>query len=71
MLLIYVVDMNFSHLKIKKIKTWTLLLTIKLTFKKMMLLLSYFDGILTTIATKKIRKSGTQRLVQNSFVHEI
>jgi hypothetical protein len=24
-----------------------------------------------TIATNKIRKSGNQRLVQNSFVHEI
>ena len=37
----------------------------------MMLLLSIFDGIFMTIATKKIRKSGNQRLIQNSFVHEI
>ena len=55
----------------KKIKTRTLLLTIKLTFKKIMLLLSNFDRILMTIATKKIRKSGNQMLVQNYFFHEI
>jgi len=33
--------------------------------------LTEFWRNLMTIATKKIRKSGNQRLVQNSFVHEI
>jgi hypothetical protein len=40
-------DVELQLSQNKKIKTRTLLLMIKLTFKKMMLLLSYFDGILT------------------------
>ena len=60
----FIVDNNSIYI-------YTILLAIKLTFKKMMLLLSIFDGIFMTIATKKIRKFGKQRLVQNSFVYEI
>jgi hypothetical protein len=64
-MLIYVVDMNFSWFKIKKLKHEPFLLTIKLMFKKDAAIVKFwhnFDGIFMTIGTKKIRKSRNQSL---------